>query len=275
MRSLAAFMHRSTQYLSQDLLGGPRPWKFSWVINFQKGGTLPFVLLLMVAFQNFSTTAWLYAALHGSYGLLWLLKDVTFPDPGWQKRVTLAGGLVSFLAVLGPYWSFAYLLVSDVGRPEAPAWLMFLSTALYALGVGIMLAADAQKYFTLQLRRGLIETGMFRHIRHPNYLGEMMLYGAFALLTQHPFPWVVLGWVWLGVFLPNMLTKEASMSRYPQWSAYAARTGMLLPPLRALWGGTSAPASSPVPSTAAASGSPSALHAPVAASSSPSAAGPV
>ena len=39
-------------------------------------------------------------------------------------------------------------------------------------------------------------------------------------------------WVWLALFLPNMLGKEASMSRYPQWAAYKARTGMLLPRLR-------------------------------------------
>ena len=29
----------------------------------------------------------------------------------------------------------------------------------------------------------------------------------------------------------NMLMKEASMSRYPEWDAYKARTGMLLPRL--------------------------------------------
>ena len=43
----ALWMRKSTDYLAQDFLGGPRPWKFSWVINFQKGGTLPFVLGLM------------------------------------------------------------------------------------------------------------------------------------------------------------------------------------------------------------------------------------
>jgi len=221
--------HRLTSYLSQDFLGGPRPWKLAWVINFQKGGTIFYVLGLMAYFNNWSTTAWTYAALHGSYGILWLLKDAVFPDPNWEKRATIGGGLVSFLTVLGPYWSFAYLLISDVTRPEAPSWLLFLATFLYALGVSIMLVADAQKYFTLKVQRGLIETGMFRLVRHPNYLGEMLLYGTFALVAQHWFPWAVLAWVWLGIFLPNMLAKEASMSRYPQWAAYQARTGMVLP----------------------------------------------
>ena len=39
-------------------------------------------------------------------------------------------------------------------------------------------------------------------------------------------------WVWGVVFLTNIMLKEASMSRYPEWQAYRARTGMLLPRLR-------------------------------------------
>ena len=44
----------------------------------------------------------------------------------------------------------------------------------------------------------------------------------------------VLAWVWLQVFLPNMKMKESSMSRYPEWDDYCARTGFLLPPPIAL-----------------------------------------
>lgn len=246
--AFARVLHRITSHVSQDLLGGPRPWKLAWVINFQKGGTLLWVIGLMAYFDNWSVAAWTYAALHGSYGLLWLLKDAVFPDPNWEKKATIAGGLAAFALVLGPYWSFAYLLISNKDA-VTPNWLIFACVFVYALGVAIMLVADAQKFFTLRVQRGLIETGMFRHIRHPNYLGEMMLYGSFAALTQHALPWGVLAWVWLGVFLPNMLNKEASMSRYPRWAAYKERTGMLLPPLRALWA-SAPPEAAPVTNAA-------------------------
>jgi hypothetical protein len=93
------------------------------------------------------------------------------------------------------------------------------------------MVSDAHKHFVLQVRRGLITDGLFSRIRHPNYLGEMMLYASFALLAQHWAPWLVLLWVWAGVFLPNILAKEASMARYPEWAAYRARTGLLLPRL--------------------------------------------
>ena len=92
----AQAMRRFSEYLSQDFLGGPRPWKFAWVINFQKTGTFLFLGLLMWVYQNNSPTVWVYLALHGSYGLVWFLKDMAFPDPNWQKRITIGGGINAF-----------------------------------------------------------------------------------------------------------------------------------------------------------------------------------
>src|ERR1700730_18363677 len=47
---------------------------------------------------------------------------------------------------------------------------------LCIMGCTIMIAADAQKYFTLRVRGGLITDGMYRFVRHPNYLGEVVVY---------------------------------------------------------------------------------------------------
>lgn len=213
-------------HLSENLFGGPR-LKMAHAINLQKGGTLLFVLTLMAIFDNWTTTAWVYAGLHGSYGLIWLLKDRVLPDPNWEKPVTIGGAISAWVLVLGPYWVAPVLIVTQ--RIEAPPALIGAAILIYALGVVVMIGADAQKFFTLKVRRGLITDGFFARVRHPNYLGEMMLYGSFALLAQHWAPWAILAWVWLGVFVPNMLRKEASMARYPEWPAYRARTGMLLP----------------------------------------------
>jgi protein-S-isoprenylcysteine O-methyltransferase Ste14 len=206
--------------------------KLAWVVNAQKGLTLPFVLALMFAYDNFSAAAWIYLALHGSYGIVWLLKHVSMPDPNWERRITLGGGVMAFVMVLGPYWLFPFLLVSRIvplSEPTLP--VMAGAVILHTLGVVIMMVSDAQKFFTLQNKRGLITTGMFSRIRHPNYLGEMMLYAAYAILVGHWIPWAVLAWVWIVLFRTNMLMKEASMSRYPEWEAYRAHTGMILPKL--------------------------------------------
>jgi protein-S-isoprenylcysteine O-methyltransferase Ste14 len=216
-------------YLAEDLLGGPKVLKQAWVINLQKGGTLPFVLALMFLSNDFSATAWTYAALHGSYGLLWLLKEALFPDPGWQRKITFGGALSALGTVLGPYWVAPVLLVMT--RHEASPLTLAAATAVYAIGAVLMMGSDAQKYFVLKVKKGLITDGFFARMRHPNYLGEMMVYGSFAVVAGHWVPWAILAWVWLGVFVPNMLRKEASMSRYPEWAAYKARTGFLLPKL--------------------------------------------
>jgi len=217
-------------HLSEDALGGPRVLRMSWVINAQKGATAPFVLALMALTDTWSATAWTYLALHGSYGLIWLVKDAVMPDARWQRRITLGGAALTFALVLGPYWLAPILLVADDTRQ--PAWLLACATAAYVLGVVLMMASDAQKHFTLAVRPGLITTGFFARVRHPNYLGEMILYASFAVVAGHVVPWLVLAWVWSALFLPNMLGKEASMSRNPGWAAYKARTGMLLPRLR-------------------------------------------
>ena len=43
--------------------------------------------------------------------------------------------------------------------------------------------------------------------------------------------WLVNAFFWNAVFVPNMKKKDESMSRYPEWDAYVARTGLLLPKL--------------------------------------------
>jgi protein-S-isoprenylcysteine O-methyltransferase Ste14 len=189
-------VHAVSDYLTIDFLGGPRPLKFAWVIDFQKVGT--FVL----------------------YG------------QSWQRKVTIGGAVNAFIGVLGWYWVFGWLLISGVSQPHYPLpdpiWFC-LCISICMVGSAIMIAADAQKYFTLCHRRGLITDGMYRFIRHPNYLGEMLIYGSFAMMVWHWLPVLVLTWVWSGLFAVNMIMKEASMSRYPEWQAYRARTGWLLP----------------------------------------------
>ena len=52
-----------------------------------------------------------------------------------------------------------------------------------------------------------------------------------AFTTLPGWPVVVLAGVWLGLFSVNMVLKEASMSRYPEWAAYKKRTWWLVPGL--------------------------------------------
>lgn len=229
--SWAVRLNALNQWLTKDLFGGPRHLKWAWAINLHKGLTLPVVLLLMIGYQNFSVAAWVYLGLHGGYGICWLIKHWAFPDRKWEARVTYGGAAFTFL-FLATYWLAPYLLISDVlgsDRPVPPAWRIGVSVLIFVVGVTVMAAADSQKTFALRSSKTLLEDGLFRYVRHPNYLGEMMLYGAFALLVGHWIPWAVLAYWWMGLFWVNMKMIEASISRYPGWEAYKSRTSLLLP----------------------------------------------
>ncbi len=83
------------------------------VINFFKLLTLPYCLALCYQYENWSYGALTYTALHGSYGILWLLKDwYWFPDASWEQAVPWYGAVNSGLIVAG-YWVAPYLLISE------------------------------------------------------------------------------------------------------------------------------------------------------------------
>jgi steroid 5-alpha reductase family enzyme len=131
-----------------------------------------------------------------------------------------------FLPLAG-YYIAPYLLISRHVRLE-PA-IIAVATSIYTIGIFLHFVGDAQKYYTLRLRPGLIDDGLFARTRNPNYLGEILIYTAFAGLSWHWLPFVVLGaWVF-GFFLRNMLAKDKSLARHPGFAAYKARSGLLLP----------------------------------------------
>jgi len=52
--------------------------------------------------------AYLYLAVHGSYGWCWVLKDYTFGDKSWDYSPTL-GSAAIYVSALGCYWILPWL----------------------------------------------------------------------------------------------------------------------------------------------------------------------
>lgn len=214
-------------------------------INLHKVTIGAVVLALMLRAGDFSLAAWLYLVLHGSYGLLWLVKDVAFPDPAWRAPQSLSSAAAVFVFPLGFYYLAPLVMLTPLGgavpggwgtTATLPAGVAAAAVACYAFGVFLHFGADGQKHWVLAHRRprALIADGFFAATRNPNYLGEILIYASFCLLAQHWLPWAACLLVWLGVFLPNMLRKERSMARYPEHAAWVARTGLLLPSVATL-----------------------------------------
>ncbi|HIK13049.1 MAG TPA: DUF1295 domain-containing protein [Oscillatoriaceae cyanobacterium M33_DOE_052] len=202
--------------------------KIKHPINLHKALTFPFVFSLMLIYDNFTIGPWVYLSLHGTYGILWLLKDRLYPDNSWEEDVPLVSVLFSFM-LLSLYWVAPWLLISRGNIPPLP--LIAAAIFLNLLGVFLVYTSDAQKYYTLKYQSGLITEGFFSRTRSPNYLGEIFIYTAFALLTQHWLPFAIIGLLTGVVFLPRMRQKDASLARYPEFDEYKNRSGLLLPKL--------------------------------------------
>ena len=202
--------------------------KIKHPINVHKLLTFAVVLGLMYFYGNFTVAAWVYLALHGTYGIMWLIKDSLYPDRQWEEEIPVAMGVTTFI-LLGSYWIAPYILISSGVEASAPLICAAIATNL--AGVFLHYGSDAQKYFTLKYKQGLITEGFFSRSRNPNYLGEILIYLSFAMLAQHWLPFLILGAFAALIFVPNMLKKDKSLSRYPEFAAYKKRSGLLLPKL--------------------------------------------
>lgn len=202
--------------------------KIKQVINLHKGLTFIFVLALMFLYKNFTISPCIYLALHGSYGILWLFKDSIYPDKQWEEEIPTSLGILGFF-VISLYWVAPFILISNY--TETSPLIITLAIVMNIFGVFFHYSSDAQKYYTLKYKKGLITEGFFARCRNTNYLGEILIYSSFAMLAQHWLPFVILGGFIAGIFFPNMLKKDQSLSRYPEFEEYKNNSGLLFPKL--------------------------------------------
>ena len=200
--------------------------KLNQIINLHKGLTLFVVFGMMYFYDNYSISAWTYLALHGTYGILWLLKEKIFPDPYFKDEINTVTAITGFI-LLGSYWVAPFLLIS--ANVVVPNPLIAACISINILGVFLHFASDAQKYFTLKVKKDLIKEGFFKRIRNTNYLGEVLIYLSFAILSMSFVPFLILGIFFCIVFIPRMLKKDKSLEKYESFNEYRKKTGLIFP----------------------------------------------
>ncbi|MDX1454241.1 MAG: DUF1295 domain-containing protein [Gammaproteobacteria bacterium] len=197
-------------------------------IDTHKGINFLAILGVMGWYGNWdNTTLWVYLALHGTYGFLWIMKSRWFGDASWERETGIAYGLVIW-GGLSLYWiTPVWIAHFDV---DAPNWYLAMCIGIYALGVFFHFAADMQKHMHLKHARGtLLTDGLWGLSRNPNYFGELLIYGGFTLLAMHWLPMLVLVTFIGAIWVPNMVRKDRSLSRYPEFAAYRRKTRWLIP----------------------------------------------
>ena len=218
-----------TNYISSEIPPGPKILKLKHIINFQKGFTSIYVLILMNYFDNFTKTAYLYLSLHGTYGIVWLLKDLVIPDKSWEKKTTLLSSLSVFILVLGLYWVSPFLIIKN--REYISNSKMTLSIFIHTIGCVLMMASDTQKFFEIRLGKKLVNDGWFKNSRNTNYLGEMMIYFTYALIGVSYVPYFILLFIWSILFFPNMINKDIRIAKKTGGKKYINSSNLLIPKL--------------------------------------------
>ena len=203
--------------------------KLNQIINLHKGLTVFVVAGLMIFYKNYSIAAWVYLSLHGTYGILWLLKEKIFPDPYFKEKINFITSITGFI-FLGSYWIAPFILISSQKSVSSP--IIAASISINIIGVFLHFASDAQKYFTLRIQKELIRDGFFKNIRNTNYLGEILIYLSFAILSMSFIPFAILALFFFVVFLQRMIKKDKSLTKYSSFKEYKQISGLLFPKIR-------------------------------------------
>ena len=210
--------------------------KQKYFIDSHKGIT-PLFIIFLISFYNAwnNTEAIIYLALHGTYGFLWVTKSFIYPDKQWESKVNILYGFLIWI-VLSLYWLSAYVIVTGnhfmkmkIFENCGPAYLGVL-ISFYIIGVFLHFTSDMQKYISLKLNPGkLITEELFARSRNTNYLGELFIYLGFILIAKDFLPLIALFIVILFVWVPNMINKDKSLSRYSNFSEYKRKAKMFFP----------------------------------------------
>lgn len=165
-----------------------------------------------------------YAYWRKSFGRSWLWWSVF--------QVHLLQGVTVWL------WCapFAFILTAPAPRP----WVVMLcSLAVWLTGFALQASADRQLAAfrnNPENRGGLLDQGVWALVRHPNYLGESLMWaGWFVLALAHPWGWVTIfaplytGWFMGYASAAPFKEQHMARTRPEAWAAYCARTPRFLP----------------------------------------------
>lgn len=170
-------------------------------------------------FKNLNTQDWRYTMLEKKTGKFYPLVNFV--------GIHLVPTLVVYACTLP-----AVYLILDAPALNAGGVIFFLVSLAAVLLQG---TADVQMHvFRKEKRSGFIRTGVWKYSRHPNYLGEILMWWGVALasLCVNPARWYLIAGAVLNTCLflfVSIPMADKHQSRKRGFEAYKQNTRMLLP----------------------------------------------
>ncbi|MCW2995028.1 MAG: hypothetical protein JWQ18_2523 [Conexibacter sp.] len=154
----------------------------------------------------------------------------------WGERfwIVSLGNVFLLQAVL--VWIVSLPLQGASSRGGGLRWLDFVGVALWAVGVFFEGVGDAQmaRFKADAAKRGTVmDRGLWRLTRHPNYFGDFCVWWGIGLIASSAGAW----WTLIGPAVVTLLLTrvsgkdhlERSMSQRPGYEEYVERTSGFFP----------------------------------------------
>jgi steroid 5-alpha reductase family enzyme len=150
----------------------------------------------------------------------------------WLKSVYIVFGLQAVLA-----WFIAMPAVAAASAPAPLGWLDVVAVAIWGVGMLFEVVGDWQLMRFQRERESrdqVLDTGLWRYTRHPNYFGEALLWWGVYLLAVAAGAWWTLASPVLMTFLllrvsGVVLLEKDIADRRPQYRNYIRRTSAFIP----------------------------------------------
>ncbi|MGJ7511113.1 DUF1295 domain-containing protein [Variovorax sp. GT1P44] len=199
--------------------GGPGPWMLAlalvWALR----------LSLFITWRNWG---------HGEDRRYRQIRERNQPGFAW-KSLFLVFGLQALLA-----WVVSAPLLVGIAGSRSGGWLDAAGLALAAFGIVFESIADAQMarfQASLPNRGKVMDRGLWRFTRHPNYFGEACVWWGLWLMAIGAAGWSGAWSVVSPLLMTLLLLKVSGVSllekdiaeRRPEYRAYVARTNAFIP----------------------------------------------
>ena len=199
-------------------------------INIAKATTIVLLISFALIFGIHDWRQVIYLCLHISYCLWWLIEQWFYPQRSkviFNQTVGVIGLILSLIIIGFLYTLPGYLAFIN------PNPISFITVAiaipLFYFGSLINAVADVQKLTAKQYDEGLVTDNIWRFSRNINYLGDLLRYLSFAIVSGSPWGYLVPGLVFV-IYLQRILKKEQTMSeKYPNYQDYQNNTPRLIP----------------------------------------------
>lgn len=199
-------------------------------INIAKALTIVLLIGYALWFGIQDIRQLLYLCLHITYCFWWLVEQWFFPLRRQQifTEPTNLPGLVFILLFVGGLYSLPGYLAFTNSQP-----ISYLTVAialpLYILGSLINATADVQKLTAKQHGATLVSDQIWRLSRNINYLGDLLRYLSFSIVSGSLWAYLLPGIVAL-LYLQRIAQKEQSMAeKYPDFATYQQSSTRLIP----------------------------------------------